>query len=337
MALDILLFAVGLVLAGTTLRDVFDTVVVPGGSQASLRVAHRLRIALLPLWKSWRGRRGISGAFGPVILVSSFVIWMSFLALGFGLMAYAARSQFHPPLAGFGEAVYVVGSSLVTVGLSQINPAGAGRWIVLAAGFCGLGVMTMAVTYLLEVQSSIARRDTGILKLNTSGGEPPSALTLLERYAAIRNQAELPDVLREGRDWCATVRQSHSAHPSLIYFQSIGTGAGWPAALGAILDLALFAEHLIDDQSLHGPAMLLREEGERMAKDLALISGVKRTDAKTDENGLRTVAKRLAASGYPMRERPDFHEMALQRTQYTSCVDALAGHLGKLPTLLVPR
>ena len=48
--------------------------------------------------------------------------------------------------------------------------------------------MTMAVTYLLEVQSSIARRDTGIIKLNTSAGEPPSALTLLERFAALRNR-----------------------------------------------------------------------------------------------------------------------------------------------------
>ena len=39
MALDILLFLLGLVLARLTLRDVFDTVVVPGGSRASLRVA----------------------------------------------------------------------------------------------------------------------------------------------------------------------------------------------------------------------------------------------------------------------------------------------------------
>src|SRR4051812_1427150 len=147
VTLDILLFLAGLALAGLTLRDVFDTVVVPGGSRASLRVAHRLRVALLPLWKSLGGRRGISGAFAPMILVGSFIIWMSFLALGFGLMAYAARYHFQPHLRSFGDAVYLVGSALVTVGLSESNPFGAGRWIILAAGFCGLGVMTMAVTY----------------------------------------------------------------------------------------------------------------------------------------------------------------------------------------------
>jgi hypothetical protein len=338
MILNAALFVSGLVLAVMTLRDVFETVVVPGGSRTSLRVAHRLRTTLLPLWKSLRGRRqGISGAFAPVILVSSFIIWMSLLAVGFGLMAYAARAHFQPPLEGFGQAVYVVGSSLVTVGLSHTNPAGASRWIVLAAGFCGLGVMTMAVTYLLEVQSSVARRDTGVIKLNTAAGEPPSALALLERFAAIGNQAELHQVLREARDWCASVRQSHAAHPSLIYFQSIGTGAGWPAALGAVLDLALFAEQLIDESSLHGPAVLLREEGERMAKQLALISAVRRTEARTDENMLRTVTERLALCGYPIRKDANFHEMGLRRTEYASCVDALAQHLGKPAAVLLRR
>lgn len=337
MGLDLILFLAGLALAGLTLRDVFDTVVVPGGSRASLRVAHRLRVALLPLWKSVRGwRRGISGAFAPIILVSSFVIWMSFLALGFGLMAYAARDHFQPPLRSFGDAVYLVGSALVTVGLSESTPFGAGRWIVLAAGFCGLGVMTMAVTYLLEVQSGISRRDTGVIKLNTSAGDPPSALTLLERFAAIRNRHELLESLKEGRDWCATVRQSHAAHPSLIYFQSVGTGAGWPAALGAMLDLGLIAEHLIDDDALYGPAVLLREEGARMARELALVIGLEPVAPRTAGPELEQLASRLAASGYGIRGDPNYFAMARQRADYMSCVDALAEHLGR-PTAVLLR
>lgn len=336
MGPDLILFFAGLLLASFTLRDVFDTVVVPGGSRASLRVAHRMRVALLPLWKSLRGwRRGISGAFAPVILVSSFIIWMSFLALGFGLMAYAARFHFQPPLRSFGDAVYVVGSALVTVGLSASNPFGAGRWIILGAGFCGLGVMTMAVTYLLEVQSGISRRDTGIIKLNTSAGDPPSALTLLERFAAIRNRKELEETMRDGRNWCATVRQSHSAHPSLIYFQSTSTGAGWPAALGAILDLGLIAEYLIDDDSLYGPAVLLREEGARMARELALIIGLRPAAPRTAGPELDQLADRLETSGYPLRANANYLAMAKQRADYMSCVDALAEHLGRPTAVLI--
>jgi len=337
MAIDVLLFAMGLALAGLTLRDVFETVVVPGGSHALLRVPRRLVSLLLPGWKLVRGRRrGLSGAFAPLILVLSFVIWMSLLAIGFGLMAYSARYQFQPHLKSFGEAVYIVGSSLVTVGLSQINPTGAGRWIVLAAGFCGLAVMTMAVTYLLEVQTSISRRDTGIIKLNTSAGDPPSALTLLERFAAIRNGREIAEVLSEGRDWCATVRQSHSNHPSLIYFQSTSTGAGWPAAVGALLDLALIAEHLIDEDSLYGPAVLLREEGARMVRELALVIGLEPQPPKSSAAEIGQLVQRLATSGYALRPQPDYLAMDKQRSDYISCVGALAEHLGK-PTVVLVR
>ena len=337
MVTDILLFLGGLLLAAMTLLDVFETVIVPGGTRASLQVAKRLVWALLPLWKAVRGKRhGLSGTFAPLMLVLCFVIWMALLAFGFGLMSYAARADFEPPLRSFFDAVYIVGSSLVTVGLAASNPAGAARWIVLGAGFCGLAVMTMAVTYLLEVQSSVERRDTGIIKLNTSAGEPPSALTLLQRFAAIGNRAEIGEVLREGRNWCATVRQSHSNHPSLIYFQSVATGTGWPAALGALLDLALLSEHCLDEETLRGPAILLRDEGTRMARELAGVLSLRPVEpGGGDEVELRQAADQLQSAGYAIRADPDFGVIAEQRAQDANCVGALADHLGKPAAVLV--
>lgn len=334
--LNILLFIAGLILAGLVLKDVFDTVVVPGGSWTSLRVAHRLVVTMLPVWKQVRGRRrGLSTAFAPFVLVTSFIVWMALLAFAFGLMAFAVRSYFEPPLRGFGEATYLAGSSLVTVGLSQVNPAGLARWVILGAGFCGLAVMTMAVTYLLEVQNSIARRDTGIIKLNTSAGEPPSALTLLERFAALRNQGSLRDVLEDARTWCATVRQSHTSHPSLIYFLSVGTGAGWPAALGAALDLALISEHLLDNDSIYGPSVLLREEGARMARELAAMVNVRPKETHTSTSELQQLSQRLETSGYSLRKDANFEAMAQQRADHMSCVNALADQLGKPTAVLI--
>ena len=337
MTLDILLAIAGLVLAGMTLSDVFETVVVPGGSRASLRVARRLGAVLLPLWKAVRGRRrGVSGGFAPVILVGSFVIWIALLAVAFGAMAYAARGHFQPRIESLPEGIYLAGSSMMTVGPGKAETAlGIGRWIVLGAGFCGLAVMTMAVTYLLQVQSSVGQRDTGIIKLNTSAGDPPSGLTLLERFAALRNRNQLKDTLMEGRNWIATVRQSHSSHPTLIYFQSLGTGAGWPAALGAIMDVALLAEHCIDNDDLYGPAVLLRNEGLRMARDLAHMAHLKPKQVGNDGAELKQASNRLATSGYPLRKDPDFGVMAAQRAEYRAYVDALADHLGKPTAVLV--
>ena len=336
MAIDLTLFLAGVLLAWLTLRDVFETVVVPGSSRASLAVTRRIGRILLVSWKQVRGRnRGISGTFAPLVLVSSFVTWMGLLAIAFGLMSYGARSHFTPPIQSFGDAVYEAGSALLTVGLSPHYPGGAGRWIVLAAGFCGLAVMTMAVTYLLEVQSSISRRDIGIIKLNTSAGDPPSALTLLERFAAIKNQQALAGDLEEGRNWCATVRQSHTAHPSLIYFRSIAAGAGWPATLGTLLDLALIIEHLVDDDRLYGPAVLLREEGTRMARELARVARLEVKEVNDKREELEQLARRLASSGYPIRANPNFLAMAKQRSEHVSYTDAIAQHLGGPTSVLV--
>ena len=336
MALDTLLFLIGLVLAVMTLTDVFETVVVPGGSRASFRVAKRLVWILLPAWKAFRGKRhGLSGAFAPLVLVLCFVVWMSLLALGFGLMSYAVRDHFEPPLRSFFDAVYMVGSSLVTIGVSEEDAHGLGRWLILAAGFCGLAVMTMAVTYLLEVQGSVSKRDIGIIKLNTAAGQPPSAVTLLQRFAAIGNQDELVEVLRDGRDWCAAVRQSHSNHPSLIYFQSVGTGSGWPAALGALLDLALISEFWLDDHSLVGAAVLLREEGTHMARELAEVISLHPEESRGDEAELRQAVEQLRSSGYQIRGDTDLSAISQQRAIYLSCVKALADHLGKPTAVLV--
>jgi hypothetical protein len=336
MAADVLLILAGLALAGLTLVDVFQTVIAPGGSRASLRVTKRIVAVLLPLWKRVRPHRGVSGMFAPVALLASFVTWVVLLIVAFGAIAFAVRTSFHPSLQGFSDAVYFAGSSVVTIGLSETDATGPARWVVLAAGLCGLGVITLAVTYLLLVLNSVAQRDSGILKLNTTAGEPPCALTLLETVAALRCKDELPAILRGARDWCVTVRQSHATHPSLLYFQSIGAGSGWPAALGALLDLALYAELLVDDERLYGLALLLRKDAVKMAGDLAKLAGLQPKMEQSAPALLQEVTTRLDHAGYPLRHPIDLPGVATARDHLQACVAAMADHLGKPTTALVP-
>lgn len=335
MLLSTVELVAGIALAIATLRDVFDTVIVPGGSRTFLRVAQRSVVLLLPVWKRIRAKDGISATFAPLMLVLSFVVWMALLTLAFGMMAHALSDSFQPALPSFSQAVFLAGSALVTIGLSETDALGGARWVVVAAGFCGLAVMTMAVTYLLEVQSSIAGRDTGVLKLQSSAGEPPSAVALLEWHAAIGNGADLADVLRDGRDWCARVQQSHTAHPSLIYFRSMGTGAGWPAVLGALLDLALIVEHCLDLPELRGRAALLRQDGTRMGEaliDLLQISKPMQSEP-VDYEELR---HRLGASGYPLRPPADAKRFSASRAKLSRLAAGLADHLGRPSAPLIP-
>lgn len=337
MLLRIIELVGGVAIVLLTLRDVFDTVVVPGGSRASLHVARRLLHVLLPAWRVLRPNKGISTTFAPVLLVAAFVAWSGLMLIGFGLMAHAVGSRFDPPVRSLAEGAYLAGSSMVTLGLSGTVAHGSARWVVVAAGYCGLAAITMAVTYLLEIQSSVSKRDVGIYKLNTSAGEPPSALTLLETYAALGCEDDIPRVLRESRDWCTTVRQSHASHPSLIYFRSTGTGAGWPAALGALLDLSLIASRMVAKEEWRGPALLLRAEGLRMAEELARLSRLKPAeDDDTSEEDLAELRRRLGKAGYALRPEQDASTALRERRANVACVKAMADHLGKPSSPFLP-
>src|SRR4051812_31892896 len=288
----------GFLLAAFTLRDVFDTAVVPGPVSGSLKVSRRLVFLVLPVWRRLSRGTGVGVNFAPAMLVATFAVWMLLLVLGFGLLAHALSGSFTPRLAGFGEAMYVAGSALATIGLGNSAASGPAAVVVVVAGLCGLAVMTMAVTYLLEVQGNIGARDRGVLKIIPPAGDPPSGLAVLERYAELGCRDELADLLRDGRDWCARVLQSHGSHPSLIYFRTGGTGAGWPAALGAVLDLALIMQFIVDEPSGYAASVLAREESERLAHDIVMLLDLERVPAETSRADLQHLCDRVTAAGY---------------------------------------
>ena len=324
----------GFLLALVTLRDVFDTVVVPGGARG-LRVSLRLVFLALPIAKRL-SRSGVGLNFAPAALLSSFVVWMLLLILAFALMTHALRSWFSPALQGFGDALYLAASALATIGVGNSQAYGPASAVAATAGFCGLGVMTMAVTYLLEVQTNIGVRDAGVLKISTSSGHPPTAIALLERYAALGCRDELEHILRNGRDWCAAVLQSHASHPSLIYFRSAGVGSGWPATLGALMDLALVIELVLDDPRHFGLAVLAREQAERLARELTSLLRLPPDTTETTAPEVEDLCRRLVAAGYSLQRGLDVQAFIAARGRRLACIEALANHVGTGNTRLLP-
>ena len=328
-------FIAGFLLAAATLRDVFYTVIVPGSTRGLFKVSRRLVHMALPFGKRMH-RRGIDVNFAPMVLVGSFVVWMTFLVLGFGLMTHAMPDRYDPPLTGFGQALYIAGGMLTTAGPGLSDVLGVAQLVLVVASFCGLGVMTLAVTYLLEVQSNVAHRDTGVLKITTAAGRPPCALALVERYAELGCTDELVDALREGRHWCATVLQSHASHPWLVYFRSVGTGSGWPASLGTLMDLALMAEFVIDDPRLRGAAVLAREQADRLAHDLAVLVNAQAAPVGTRREEAEAMMARLAAAGFRLRADRDVDRFVAARDEHVASINALAHHLGTAGSPLLP-
>ena len=328
--------AAGLLLVWATLRDLFYTVVVPGSTRGLLKVSRRLVRWTLPLAKRGRGR-GLDVNFAPFVLGGSFLTWMILLVLGFGLVIHALADSFRPPLESFGHALYVAGGSMTTIGFGATDARGWGAIAAIAAGFCGLASMTLAVTYLLEVQGNIATRDIGVLKITTTSGQPPCALTLLERFAALESPDLAVDLLREGREWCATVLQSHVSHPWLVYFRSSGTRSGWPGALGALLDVALIAEMLLDDPKMRAHAVLAREEADRLAHDITALLSLAPVREPTPHEDAERLAARLVAAGYRMRGDRDLAAYVAAREEHTARIRALVLHLGTREAPLLPQ
>lgn len=110
---------------------------------------------------------------------------------------------------------------------------------------------------------------------------------------------EMRHTLYDGRDWCAPVLQTHATHPSLIYFRSVGTGAGWPAALGALMDLALIFKMVVDDPQSRAAAVLLRHGGLRLVGEIVALIGLQPEEDPTTANPAQAVCARLRGRRLP--------------------------------------
>lgn len=334
--------ALGIAVALLTLLDVFDTVVVPGFTRGWLRVAPRVRRLSLPLWKrraaSLDGPNRISAALAPFIFITTFVLWMGFLVLGFGLIAYGQRTDYTPPIRSLSDALFTAGSAIVTIGESGRDVQGWARCAMLASGFSGLAVVTMAITYILEVQGALQARDAALAKLTTTTGRPPSGLALLETYAELGCGAELGMLLREWRDWMAATLNSHSTRPVLGYFRSTSAEMDWPVATTVVLDAATLYAAFVEGEHV-GASRLLHRDGCRMVALLARNFGVDdRSGAPLPAEEIREVVARLAAAGYAVHDGATAHSAFVElRRGYVDRVAALADHFGVERPRLAPH
>jgi hypothetical protein len=143
-------------------------------------------------------------------------------------------------------------------------------------------------------------------------------------------------LLLDGRDWCAAVHESHTEHPSLIYFRSIGTGSGWPAAVGALMDLALIMDCALDAAESRAFAVLLREEGTRMLKKVSALIGLDTPARPIGPAEIDQLLKRLRIAGFTIGESFDPVGFVSRRREHAESIAALAAHLGTPEAPLIP-
>ncbi len=345
MILDISEFGAGLFVVALTLSDIFSSIMIPGPNKGLLKIAVRVRVVTLPFWRYLSRTRGqgrrqrLTNSFAPLIFFVTFASWIGLLLVGFGLMFQASATSFKPPLGGFDQALYVAGSSLMTLGVSEVDATGYARWLILWAALSGFGVITAAFTFILQVQSSLHQRESGVLTLSGLAGKPPSGIALLESFADLDLQTDLKAFFKEWRDWSAATLHSHVSFPVLVYFHSVDAESDWLSALHAVLDAATIVMELTDEDS-SGAAALLHRAGSRTVAHLCDLLHLEadEVDVPTPDT-VAGLVDRLQQAGYRARGSATINatHFGKVRTDYAGRLASLSRHLGAERTLLMPR
>jgi hypothetical protein len=253
----VLTLLVGLFVVVATLLSALKTVVVPRGYVSRItRVHFRVWRWLFDRWvrptRPYADRDRAFAHYAPVALITLPAVWVSILTLAFTGIFYGVGVD---PLA---EAFATSGSSLFTLGFDRPQGSGLVALAFVEAGI-GLGVVSLMISYLPTIYSAFSRREALVGMLEVRAGLPPSTAELLTRYARIGWLNRLhDDVFERWEQWFVDVEESHTSHPSVVFFRSPHPDRSWITAAGCVLDTAAVTASTLDLPSDSRADVMLR-------------------------------------------------------------------------------
>jgi len=241
----------GILLILVVLWETFETIVLPRRVTRQFRLT---RFFYRFTWKPWAAVAELRGSrkkrdsmlsyYGPLSLLLLLGMWAFALVLGFGMLHYGL----HDKLAGalfpsdFGNALYLSGTTLFTLGLGDIQPASTtGRFVTVIEAGIGFGFLALVIGYLPVLYQAFSRREVTISLLDARAGSPPTAAEMLRRQRGVDGMEALTELLADWEQWSADLMESHLSYPALAYFRSQHDNQSWIGSLVAILDLCSLA------------------------------------------------------------------------------------------------
>jgi hypothetical protein len=329
----------GLVVA-LVLYDLFQSVVLPRPAVGRIRPTSLLG---RPLWLMWRwvGTRVVEGrkresvlaAYGPLLVLLFLTMWVGLLVIGYGLVLFGLRAQIRPGLDNLGDAFYVSGVSLLTLGYGDIVPVGpAARIVVLIEAANGLGVVALVISLLFTLYNSFQRREVLVIALDALAGAPPSGLQLLETCARLGMPEQLERTFQEWKGWAADVLESHLAYPALNYFRSSHDNEAWINSFGAVMDAAVLVATTVDGAP-KGAAYLMLKVGGHLVEDFNWYFRFEHVhSAGVELEEFDAARRRLGAAGYSLRDlEPAWEDFSVRRSVYAGPVSSFADFLSITP------
>lgn len=195
---------------------------------------------------------------GPIVILLTLGVWLALLWAGWTLIFSAdpeavVASSTRMPAAGWSR-VYYGAFTVFTLGVGDYIPNGQ-PWEVLTgvAVLTGLGLTTLAITYLVPVVSAVTARR---VQANVIAGMGPSAQDIV--LGAYRGNGfdYLDHRLQTLSDQLLQTAERHLSYPVLHYFHSADRHVDLRAQLYTLDEAISILQHAIDPRVAPHPAVL---------------------------------------------------------------------------------
>jgi hypothetical protein len=346
----------GTLLMALVLADVFLTVLYAraGTGIISTRLARVIWLTLRSV-PSGRSRCRLLSFCGPIVVVALLLTWSILLAIGAALIVHPqlgttiTNTNQNTP-TDFLTALYVGGCSLSIVGGSNFAPqSGGAKLLFFLNSIIGTSVISLTITYLMQIYAALRSRNSLCLKIHGLSGETGDAAELLAHLFANNQLSAGYNNISELAAEATDAKEAHHFYPILFYFRfpepyysvsrsslvmldavslirsALPKEADWLKQSGAVTQLSAAAMLLVstlNEVFLQGKASKEPDDADRSAWNIRFDDGRRRLQ----EAGV-AVAEDVQRSLLSYLE---------QRTNWNGLVRGLGGAMAYLPAEIDP-
>lgn len=311
---------------------------------------------LAPRWNRlvWMSFCGVAGLFGrrrgavlsfggPVIVISLIASWALGLAVAAALLIRPELGLGIRPSSGetprdFVTALLVAGNSLSIVGAGDYSPHTPGtRILFLLNSLVGASVLSLVLSYLVQVYSGLRERNALALTVDLMTGGTGDAAEMLARLGPDGDfsnaSSELGNLVRP----LAQTKEAHHFYPLLFYFRFSDPLYSVSRFSFILLDLTALIETALDPHRQKTLARSAPVDSLRRGARLLLETLDENfpTTRGTDADRLEAVtyAQRYAAAAGTLRRagvrvRPNDGSYAKERGQWEPLIRRVAPTMG---------
>jgi hypothetical protein len=251
VAVDVVVFVVGLAFVVLTVGSAIRTMVVPRAVPTTVArlvflLVRYVFVAISGREPDYERRDRVMAYYAPVSLLVLPVVWLTIVLAGYsgmywGLGVHSVR-----------QAYSLSGSSLLTLGFAHSDSIPRQTLMFTEAG-AGVGLLALLITYLPTLYGTFSRREATVALLesraggkNSRFGWGPSGVEMLWRYHVIGWRGGLGEMWDRWEVWFVDVEESHTSLPVIAYFRSPQPDRSWVTAAGAVLDAAALSVAVLE-------------------------------------------------------------------------------------------